>query len=147
MGLFKRSLAAAILTVGSLSIPAADVRGEPIQPAQNQPAQTQPPQTQPPQTQENPSAAAPELSDQKLDAAAAALTRVVGLKQDYQQRFAQAEIPADKERIVAEANQELTKAITEQGISVEEYSSIMDAARDDPEVRGKILQRIRPADK
>lgn len=127
MGLFKQSLAAAMLTIGSLSIPAAHVLAEP--------------------PQAGPSAPAPELSDQKLNAAAAALERVVSLQKDYRQRFAEAERPADKERIVAEANDELAKAITEQGISVEEYSSIMDVARDDPEVRGKLLQRINPADK
>jgi hypothetical protein len=87
------------------------------------------------------------LSDQKLSAAAAALQRVVSLQKDYRQRIAETEAPAEKERIVAEANNELEKAVTEQGLSVEEYASILDVARDDPEVRGKILQRIQPADK
>lgn len=128
MRLFKRSLAAAILTAGVwLCIPAADAL------AQSPPA--------------GPSASAPDLSDQKLNATAAALERVVNLQKDYRQRVAEAEAPAEKERIVAEANNELKKAITEQGISVEEYASILDAARDDPEIRGKILQRVRPADK
>jgi hypothetical protein len=127
MGLITRSLAAAILTVGSLSIPAVDVLGQSLP--------------------TGPSASAPELSDQKLDAAAAALERVVSLQKEYRQRVAEAEVPAEKERIVAEANNELTKAITQQGISVEEYTSILDVARDDPEIRGKILQRIRPAEK
>jgi hypothetical protein len=94
-----------------------------------------------------PSTSAPDLSDQKLSAAAAALERVVGLQNDYRQRIAEAEAPADKERLVAEANSELAKAVTEQGLSVEEYSSILDVARDDPEIRGKILQHIRPSDK
>jgi hypothetical protein len=48
---------------------------------------------------------------------------------------------------VTEANNELTKAVTEQGLSVEEYSSILDVARDDPKIREKILQHIRPSDK
>jgi F0F1-type ATP synthase membrane subunit b/b' len=62
------------------------------------------------------------LSDQKLSAAAAALEHVVSLQNDYQQRIAEAEAPAEKQRIVAEANTELTKAVTEQGLSVEEYA-------------------------
>jgi hypothetical protein len=132
MRLFKRSLAAAILTVGTwLCIPPVD-------------AFAQSPPTSP---SASPSASAPDLSDQKLNATAAALERVVGLQKDYRQRVAEAEAPAEKERIVAEANNELAKAITEQGISVEEYTSILDAAKGDPEIRGKILQRIRPADK
>jgi hypothetical protein len=128
MRLFTRSLAAAIAMTGCcLTIPAANVL-----------AQSPPP---------DPSASAPDLSDQKLSAAAAALERVVGLQNDYRQRIAEAEAPAEKERLVAEANSELKKAVTEQGLSVEEYSSILDVARDNPEVRGKILQRIRPSDK
>jgi len=82
------------------------------------------------------------LSDQKLSAVAAALERVASLQQDYRQRIAEAEAPADKERIVAEANSELTKAVTEQGLSIEEYTSILSVARDDAEIRGKILQHI-----
>lgn len=123
-----RSLAATIVTAGCyLSIPAVTVL------AQSPPS--------------GPSTSAPDLSDQKLNAAAAALERVVGLQNDYRQRIAQTEAPAEKERLVAEANNELARAVTEQGLSVEEYSSILDVARGDPEVRGKILQRIRPSDK
>jgi hypothetical protein len=37
--------------------------------------------------------------------------------------------------------------VTEQGLSVEEYASILDLAQDDAEIRDKLLQRIRPSDK
>jgi len=87
------------------------------------------------------------LSDQKLNAVATALQRVAGLRKDYGQRIAEAEAPAEKERIVAEASKELTKAVTEQGLSVDEYTSILDAARDNPEVRDKLFQHVRPSDK
>ena len=128
MGLFRRSFAAATLAAGCyLSIPATDVL-----------AQSPPP---------GPSTSAPDLSDQKLSAAAAALERVVSLRNNYQQRIAEAEAPAEKERIVAEANNELKKAVTEQGLSIEEYMSILNVARDNPEVRDKVLQRTRPTDK
>jgi hypothetical protein len=86
----------------------------------------------------------PNISDQKLDAAAAAIERVASLKQDYQQRIAAA-APSDKERIANEAINVLAKAITDQGLSVEEYDSILDVAQNDPEVREKIRQRIRPS--
>jgi hypothetical protein len=128
MRLFTRPLAAAVLAAGCcLSIPAVNSLAQ--SPAAG------------------PSASAPDLSDQKLDAAAAAIQRVATLQNNYRQRIAQAEEPADRERLVAEANNELEKAITEQGLSVEEYASILNAAREDPEVRGKILQRIHPSDK
>jgi hypothetical protein len=90
-----------------------------------------------------PSSPAATITEQKLDAAAAALERVIGLQKTYEQRLAQSE-QGDKERIVAEANDALTKAVADQGLSVEEYSSILEVAQNDPEVRGKLLQRIHP---
>jgi len=123
MRLFRRSLAAAVLAAGCyLCIPTVHVL-----------AQSPPP---------GPSTSAPDLSDQKLSAVAAALVRVASLQQDYGQRIVEAEAPAEKERLVAEANNELTKAVTEQGLSVEEYTSILQRARDDSEIRLRILQYI-----
>jgi Domain of unknown function (DUF4168) len=89
---------------------------------------------------------APNISDQKLDAAAAAIERVASLKQDYQQRIAAA-APADKERILNEAVNALAKAVTDQGLSLEEYDSILEVVQNDPEIREKIRQRIRPSAK
>jgi hypothetical protein len=86
----------------------------------------------------------PDIPDQKLDAAAAAIKRVASLKQDYQQRIAAA-APADKEGILNEAVHALAKAVTDQGLSVEEYDSILEVAQNDPGVREKIRQRIRPS--
>ena len=81
------------------------------------------------------------IPDQKLDAAAAAVQRVTTLTQDYQQRITAAP-PADKERILKEANSALAKAVTDQGLSVEEYNSILEVAQNDPGVREKIRQRM-----
>jgi hypothetical protein len=122
MQLFKRRLATAILTAGChLSVPAANV-----------PAQSSPPGS---------TTSAPDLSDQKLSAVAAALKRIVALQKDYQQRIAEAQ-----KHIMAEAHDEFIKAVIEQGLSVEECASILDVARENPEVRDKIRQRIQPSD-
>src|SRR5262249_17231270 len=126
MPLFTRSLAAAILTAGCyLSIPTGNVLAQ----------------------SPGPSTSAQDLSDQKLSAVAAAMGHIAGLQKGYRQRIAEAEGPADRERIVADAHNEFTKAVTDQGISLEEYASILDMARDDPEIRDKILQRMRSSDK
>jgi Domain of unknown function (DUF4168) len=127
MRLFTQSLATGILAAGCfLSVPTISVLAQAPSPG--------------------PSTSAPDLSDQKLNAVAAAIQRVASLQKNYRQRVAEAEAPADKERIVAEANNELTKAVTDQGLSVEEYASILNTARDNADVRGKILQRIQPTD-
>ncbi len=95
MRLFTRLLGSAILTAGCyLSVPTVNVL------AQSPPS-------------------APDLSDQKLSATAAAMDRVVNIQKNYRQRLVEAEAPAQKERIVAEAKQELARAVTEQGLSVE----------------------------
>ena len=104
-------------------------------------ASAQDPSLSPPPGLSNP---APDISDQKLDAAATALARVASLKQEYLQRL-QAATPSDKERIADEANNALTRAVEDQGLTVEEYNSIIVVAQNDPGVREKILQRLRPA--
>jgi hypothetical protein len=86
------------------------------------------------------------LSDQKLDQTAAAMQNVVKVKQDYQQRL-QSASESDRERITKEASDALKSAVTEQGLSVEEYSSILVVAQSDPEVQKKLLDRIQPKDK
>jgi hypothetical protein len=85
----------------------------------------------------------PTISDQKLDAAAAAIKRVASLKENYQQQIAVAP-PADKERIAAEAINAFSKAVTDQGLSIDEYNSILEVAQTKPEVGDKIRQRLRP---
>ncbi len=124
--LMRPAAAILLIAAGLLSLPAAN-------------AQVQPPS---PGLSEQP----PNISDQKLDAAAAAIEQVATLKQDYQQRIAAA-APSDKERILNEAVNALAKAVTDQGLSVEEYDSILEVAQNDPDVREKIRQRIRPSAK
>jgi hypothetical protein len=129
----RSSLAAIVLAAAwQLSVPAANAQeSNPSQQAPNPPS---PGLVRP----------APDLSDPKLDAAAAALAQVATVKQDYQQRIEQA-APGDKERIADEANDALLKAVEDQGLTVDEYNSIIVVAQNDPEVRQKILKRLRPA--
>jgi hypothetical protein len=37
----------------------------------------------------------------------------------------------------------MTKAVTDQGLSVDEYTSIIEVAQNDAEVRNKLLQRMK----
>jgi hypothetical protein len=56
---------------------------------------------------------------------------VVSVSDTYKEKLAKAP-EAEKEQIVADANQAITKAVTDQGLSVEEYVSIMKVAQDNP---------------
>jgi hypothetical protein len=111
-------------------------------PANAQTPPTQSPQANTPQAQSpapgNPAAS---ISDQKLDATAAAIQRVASLKRDYIQLL-EASPPDDQRRIVNEASNAIEKAVTDQGLSLEEYTAILEVAQDDPQLRQKIIERI-----
>ena len=101
-------------------------------------AQVQSPAPAPAQPSQN-------ITDQKLDATAAALNKIANVKENYTQQIEASSNEADKQRLVNEANKELVKAVTDQGLSVEEYTSIMVVAQNDPNVRQKIIERMRPS--
>ena len=82
------------------------------------------------------------ISDSKLDAAAAAVRSVSSVKDDYEQRIARAP-EADKERVAKEGTEALAKAVTDSGLSLGEYTAILEVAQNDPAVRDKILQRLK----
>jgi hypothetical protein len=90
------------------------------------------------QTQAQPS----NIPDQKLDATAAAVQQVSTIKQNYDEKLTSAP-PGEKERIAKQANDAMARAVTDRGLSVEEYNSILEVAQNDPQIRQKILQRIK----
>ena len=105
--------------------------------AQNQPA-----------TPGVPEATAPDasVSDQKLDQAAAAIQNVQAVRDNYVQKF-DAASPDEKDKIISEANAAFEKAVTDQGLSLDEYDSIMNLAQNDPSVRERIVKRLGTAEK
>jgi len=101
-------------------------------------AQTQTPAT-PPATKPAP---ATDISEQKLDAAAKAVKNVSTIRDSYEQKLIKA--PADqKSKLADEASDAMAKAVKDQGLSVEEYTSIIEVAQNDPVVRNKLLQRLK----
>jgi hypothetical protein len=129
-----QTLAAAALGVAGLfMLPAANAQ---MNPPQARP-RAQSPQAQSPQAQ-SPS---PTISDEKLNAAAAAIGQVTSIRKSYERKISEAP-QSDKQRIADEANDALGKAITDQGLSVDEYNSIIRTAQNDPAVRQKLTQRI-----
>jgi hypothetical protein len=129
-----RPFAAAALGISAfLLLPAADAQMNSPQPR----PQAQSPQTQPPRAQ-SPS---PTISDEKLDAAAAAIGQVTNVRQNYERKIAAAP-ESDKSRLTVEANDALEKAVTDQGLSVDEYNSIIRTAQNDPKLRQKLSRRI-----
>ena len=123
----RLTFTAAMLTVTWFSaVPMSNAHAQSQSPAL--PGQTEPGQTQ-------------TVPDQKLDQAAAAIKKLATVREDYEQRINAAE-PNDKERIAEEAKGALAKAITDQGLSLPEYTQILVIARNDPAVQDKIIQRL-----
>src|SRR6266404_6028036 len=130
----SQPLAAAILSVGCLLL-------SPVAHAQNQPLNQ--PQARP-QGQLQGQSPSPTISDQKLNAAAAAIGQLTIIRQSYEQKIAEAP-PTDKQHITDEATNAMKKAVTDQGLSVDEYNTIVQTAQNDPTFRQKLVQRIRPS--
>lgn len=133
MSLFVSSLAAAALAVVWLV---------PVSPAN---AQAQSPSPRPGGAggMSQPSLPSANISDQKLDQVAAAIKNVANLKENYAQKMAKAQ-PDQQGKIADEANGAIVKAVTDQGLSVDEYSSILQVAQNDPTVHQKLIDRLRP---
>src|SRR5262245_59424590 len=104
--------------------------------------QSSPPPSNQPSTEAPGQLNSSNISESKLDAAAAAVKSVSTVHDDYEQRIARAP-EADKKRLAAEGTQALSKAVTDNGQSVAEYTAIMTVAKNDPVVRDKILQRLK----
>lgn len=75
---------------------------------------------------------------------AAALARINSLQEAYDHEIAAATTPAAKERVTKETDDAINAAITKEGLSVDEYESVIELAQNDPDVRERILQRIVP---
>ena len=88
----------------------------------------------------------PNISDQLLDRTAAAIQNVKKINANYAQKLSAAP-PEEKGKIASEAHAAARKAITDQGLSVEEYNAIVRLAQNDPTVNERIAKRLGSAAK
>lgn len=129
----KTTLTAALVaTAGFLLAPAALAQA---------PSQSPSPAA-PPATSAGPAPAATNIPEAKLDATAAAVKGISAVKTDYQQKVAQAP-ETEKDKLATEANAAMAKAVTDQGLSVAEYTNIITVAQNDPAVHEKLVQRLK----
>ncbi|MPZ33237.1 MAG: DUF4168 domain-containing protein [Rhodospirillales bacterium] len=83
-----------------------------------------------------------DISDKKLDATAVAVRKVSAIKGAFDQKLAHAPA-AEQDRLIGEANDAMTNAVTEEGLSVEEYTTILEVAESDLLVRAKLMERLK----
>ncbi|MBI1619412.1 DUF4168 domain-containing protein [Aquamicrobium zhengzhouense] len=93
-----------------------------------------------------PAAAAPNLDEQKLRSFAVAFLEVSELTQEYQPQIAAAGSVEDQQKLQQEAGQKMVEAVnSSDGITVEEYNMIIQAAQADPELAQRINTHITDA--
>ena len=122
-------------TASFLLVPVANAQDR--SPPPSSPPSTTAPGT-PPATTVKPS----DVTDKKLDATAAAVKKVSAVSDSYKKKLAQAP-ESEKDKILDQADKEVTKAVTDQGLSVQEYLGIMRLAENDATVRGKLMDRLK----
>jgi hypothetical protein len=115
----------------------------PMANAQNQSA-SPPPSSSPtiPDTTPGATMKSSDITDKKLDATAAAVKKVSTVSESYKKKLAQAP-DSEKEKIRDDADRDVTKAVTDQGLSVQEYLGIMKVAQNDMTVRNKLMDRLK----
>jgi len=92
---------------------------------------------QPTQAPNSPPVAA-SIPDATIGKAGAALHDIVGVQEKYQGKMAGAS-PEQKQGLSEQANAEAVQAIQSHGISVQEYSNVVRTARNDPQVKQRLL--------
>jgi len=117
-----------LATVGLLFMPTAHTQDKP---AAGPSVRSPPEQTTAPSN----------IPDDKLDAVAGAVKSVSSVMDSYEQKVARAPV-TEKQRLIDEADDAVTKAVTRHGLSVEEYMTIIRVAEKDPVVRNKLLKRL-----
>jgi hypothetical protein len=104
--------------------------------------QSPPPSSSPSTTTPGSTVKPSDVTDKKLDATAAAVKKVSAVSDSYKKKLAQAP-ESEKDKILDQADKDVTKAVTDQGLSVQEYLGIMRLAENDATVRGKLMDRLK----
>lgn len=95
---------------------------------------------------EQPAAAAPSVDDVKLKSFAVAFLEVTKVTQSYQPQIESAGTAEDQQRLQQEAGEQMIDAVNDaDGITVDEYNQIIQAAQTDPELAQRINSHISEA--
>ncbi|MEZ2126627.1 MULTISPECIES: DUF4168 domain-containing protein [unclassified Sinorhizobium] len=100
-------------------------------------------EAQPTQGQTGGNSAAPAVSDQKIQAFAVAYLKVDKVRQEYSAKIGATPDETAKQKLETEAKNQMVEAVkTSPDISVEEYTSILTAAQNDPALAQKLRDKI-----
>jgi uncharacterized protein DUF4168 len=80
-----------------------------------------------------------DVSDDMVTKVGTAAVRVVEIRQSYTPRIVAARSQAERDGLEEQATAALVEAISEQGLSVDEYNEVVAAAQADPELERRLL--------
>lgn len=87
--------------------------------------------------------AAVTIGDERLEAFVVALREVDQLEQQYTATLEQAETDAEREAVIAEANEAMATAIEETpGMTLDDYVQILQQAQTDPDLTARIMAML-----
>jgi Domain of unknown function (DUF4168) len=79
------------------------------------------------------------ISDATVGKVGMALQQVAQIKQTYSQRLESAKTPAQQQDISKQANDAAVTAITQQGLTIDQYRQVIQVAQNDPTLKQRLL--------
>ncbi|WP_042775465.1 DUF4168 domain-containing protein [Sinorhizobium fredii] len=90
-----------------------------------------------------PGAKSAPISEEKIEAFAVAYLQVDKVRQEYSAKIGATQDAAAKEKLQTEASQQMVKAVeASPNISVEEYTTILTTAQNDPALAKKVEEKL-----
>lgn len=79
-----------------------------------------------------------EVSDQQLEQFADAQIQITEIQQDFAGRLQEVDDPEQAHELQVQANEEMTEAVEEIGLSVQDFNEIAMAIQNDPELQQRL---------
>ena len=83
-----------------------------------------------------------DVSDAELDQVADAYQAVTEVREKFQQELGEVSDPERAQELQQQAGEEMVEAVEAQGLDVQTYNQVMEAAQVDEELRNQLLERL-----
>ncbi|RQD78605.1 DUF4168 domain-containing protein [Desulfonatronospira sp. MSAO_Bac3] len=83
-----------------------------------------------------------DVSDAELDQVADAYQAVTDVRERFQQELGEVSDPERAQELQQQAGEEMVEAVEAQGLDVQTYNQVMEAAQVDEELRNQLLERL-----
>ncbi len=83
-----------------------------------------------------------DVSDAELDQVADAYKAVTEVREKFQQELGEVSDPEQAQQLQEQAGEEMVEAVEAQGLDVQTYNQVMEAAQVDEELRNQLLERL-----